>query len=201
VVVFELPDATSPESLGVSGDPRTLGIAMKSIFLSETSETSKTMVYEWGTPVDFSSEGNYLLYQGAGWNDHFQDDFTWTSGNVSTLIIPVHKTSADVELIATFKPFTVPDKLERQVVRVFVNDTFVGEWNAQACSKTWERIMRNRGFQRRTLLIPNSLLTDDCMKITFELPNAKAPNELGFNEDTRSLGIAMRSMVLKESLR
>jgi hypothetical protein len=200
MMAFELPDAASPASLGIGDDARTLGVAMKAIFLYETAEMPKTADYDWGTPIDFSSGGNYLSFQGIGWSDHYEDDFTWSSGNTSSLIIPIRKTSANVELKAVFRPLTVPGKLEGQVVKVFVNDTFVGEWVAGGHSKIWDRIMRNRGFEEHTILIPNNLLTNDPMKITFDLPNAAAPKELGLNWDTRVLGIAMRSIVLRESL-
>jgi len=143
--------------------------------------------YQYGTSIEFGKDGNYFKYQGTGWSCP-EDGFTWTDGKRATLIIPIERTTSNLELKATFKPLIAPGKLEKQRVRILTGDGWnLGEWVAAGDK-----------LQERALLIHHSRVTGDTTEIVLDLPDAASPSNLGIGEDLRALGIALHSIVLKE---
>ena len=197
-ISFELPDAASPVELGIGDDERELGICMYSLELYEADAIPETLIYKWGTPIQFGVGGDYSKYQGKGWSLP-ERNITWTSGKSASLIMPIDETEADIELKARLSPFIVPDKLDMQRVVVFVNGNKVGEWSVKEKEGIWNKVMRKDMFHERTILIPNNLLEDSVMVVTFELPDAASPAKMGLRGDSRILGVAMHSVVLTES--
>lgn len=176
-IVFELPDAASPAEVGISEDRRTLSIAMRTIILSD---------YRWGSKIDFAKGGNAPVFQGEGWSGA-EPDFTWTDGNRAVLHIPVGEVDSDVTLSAVFHAFLPPEKVERQRVVIVVNGQEIGEW-----------VVVDRGVGRHDIVIPADLLDKSPLEIVFELPDAISPKEAGVSEDSRTLGIAVRTIELNK---
>jgi len=78
--------------------------------------------------------------------------------------------------------------VDRQSVHVFVNGRKAGTWN-----------ITKPGFQEHALTIPAGLLTDPySLQLTFELPDAASPAEVGYNQDRRVLALAFRSIRLSD---
>ena len=153
--------------------------------------------YRWGTPLKFGAYADSIRYQGKGWSEGEQG-FTWTNGKRASLAIPIDKTESDIMLRATFLPFVVPGKLDRQRMNILANGKKVGAWVATTERGFWDKIRRKSLFQEKTIVIPNNLLEDSALAITFELPDAASPASLAVGEDVRTLGIAMHSIVLTE---
>ncbi len=75
--------------------------------------------------------------------------------------------------------YVYPPKLERQVVDVFLNNHKISRW-----------IFRKRGKQIKEIEIPQSLLdTTQGLRISFSIPRATSPKQVGESEDTRKLGL------------
>lgn len=175
-IVFELPDAASPAELGVSGDPRTLAIAMREIVLSD---------YRLGSEIDFTRGGNARIFQVEGWSGA-EENFTWTDANRAVLRIPVSKSESDIILSAVFHAFVRPDYgVNEQRVNVLVNGHEVGKW-----------VITDSAVKEQEVVIPKNILDYSLMEIVFELPDAVSPKEVGLSEDGRTLGIAVQSVTL-----
>lgn len=158
--------------------------------------------YEYGTNIEFGRKGNYFRYQGNGWSEP-EGGFTWTDGQTASLVIPVGKTDSDIELRTMLLPFVVAGKQDSQTVDIYINDEPIGRWVVtNPKMNLWQRIRsridRARRFQEQTIIIPGNLLNDSKMTITFQLPDATMPSELRVSGDERSLGIAVRWIVLTE---
>jgi hypothetical protein len=158
-------------------------------------------VYQYGTPLTFGWSGNYIEYEGSGWSDH-EREFTWTDGKSANLLVPSASAGSDIQLKARLHPLLIPGKVDRQRVIVRVNGEQVAEWimkdEPTERRGLSERLRRARVFQERTAVIPSRLLGDSHVTITFELPDAVRPADLGVSEDHRMLGVAVRSLVLTE---
>ena len=78
----------------------------------------------------------------------------------------------------------VPGKVDRQKVRVLVNDRFVEEW-----------VIRYSDFHERILFIPEEVLgSSKSLAITLDVPEAVSPLSIGAGTDPRELGIAVEWM-------
>jgi len=69
-------------------------------------------------------------------------------------------------------------------VRIFVNDTRVGDWEVR--KPGWYTVTVPRGVAQKQV----------GLSIRFELPNASSPQSLGIDEDPRVLSIAFEEMKL-----
>jgi hypothetical protein len=157
------------------------------LYTPEGIERLLSETYHYGEIITFGTNGNYLPYQGWGWS-YPQSGFTWTNRTSATLVIPLAQTQADVELRATFMPFLVPDKLEKQQVKIIANNTYLASWT-----------VTENAVQEWKMTIPNDVISmSDTLSVTFLLNDAVSPASLKVDEDTRVLGLAMRSVVLTE---
>jgi len=167
-------------------------------YTSEGVKDSSGRYYEYGADIKFGKKGDYRIYEKTGW-DLPGRGFTWTNGTSASLVIPIRKTEMDVELRAIFSPFIAPGKLDRQRVNVFVNGNRVAAWEAKRTGIIQNKFKRKDASQTKTVIIPKKMLADDKMVLTFELPDAASPTELGVGNDARTLGICMFSLTLTES--
>ncbi|GAB4335769.1 MAG: hypothetical protein Kow0099_08370 [Candidatus Abyssubacteria bacterium] len=157
--------------------------------------------YRYGAPLEFGWSGNYMEYEAEGWSDP-EGEFTWTDGTSANLLIPLQPTETDIELKTRLRPFLVPGKLDSQRIIVRVNGEQVAEWTltheSTARRGLWELLTRAAVFHEHTAVIPKRLLQDSHALITFELPDAVRPIDLGASDDQRTLGAAIKSIVLIE---
>ena len=72
-----------------------------------------------------------------------------------------------------------------------MNGKHAGNWVITREGGKWR-------FQEQTIHIPNSLINDEKITLTFELPDAISPAELGMSKDVRELALAVASIVLTE---
>ena len=75
------------------------------------------------------------------------------------------------------------------------------DYNLQQGYESGDELLRQVASQLRIVTqdIPNSLLTEPTTVITFELPDAASPANLGMSNDMRVLALAMHSIVMTES--
>ncbi|MBI1803908.1 MAG: sulfatase-like hydrolase/transferase [Ignavibacteriae bacterium] len=175
---FHLPDAAARSALGLSNDdPRDLGIGVGWIRMNPLAR------YVYGSPIGFKVGGNALPYLGRGWS--VPEGFgTWTEGPVARVNLVIPPSNGDLLLEAKFKPF-VFGRAKQQFVILKTNDHEIGKWEASDSGAYHARI-------------PKSTLHGDLLRISFEMPDAKSPRELGMNDDPRILGVAVNEMDVKE---
>ncbi len=171
-ITFELPNAKSPEELGLSSDGRVLSIGFKTIKLSEERK------YNYGEVISFYGEDSSCIdYIGHGFSA-IEQSLTWTDGNEAILNIPVEKSDNNLELIMQVGAFN-----GEQIVEVYVDEEPLNNF-----------IINQEG--EYSLLIPSSYTHDGILDIKMLIPNANSPYNLGLGEDQRMLGLYFYSIVI-----
>jgi len=141
-------------------------------------------VYQLGLSITFGKGGTAEPYQKKGWSGP-EEGFTWTDGNSSELLMKIDKPKSDIIMTAALEPLTVPGKIGKQRVAININGKKAGEWSVNASGEY-------------KLNIPQDYLKGSGLNITFELPDAASPLELGVSKDSRKLGLAIKSINLSE---
>lgn len=144
-----------------------------------TLEQRAERKYEWGARLKFGVGGNVEPYYGIGWSGP-EPDLVWTDGHVATLYLPAPPPPSNVTMKAMLCAFTYRGKLERQQVRVLVNDREVARW-----------VLAGEP-EERTAVVPRDYFAgSSSAEIRFEMPDAAAPVSLGASGDSRTLGMGM----------
>lgn len=143
--------------------------------------------YQLGSKIIFGGNGNTSAqYMGTGWSEA-EPDFTWSDGPSAVLFFTVHNVQKDLTLKAKGTALLVPGQLEKQIVVINANDQKIGEL-------TWD--LSNNGTEK-IIVIPSSVMKDDQLQIRLDFPNATSPKDLGINQDTRKLGVALNTIVIE----
>ncbi|NPV72683.1 MAG: sulfatase-like hydrolase/transferase, partial [Pelotomaculum sp.] len=146
-------------------------------------QDTRPQIYEYGSQIQFGEGGNAEQYQVQGWS-YPEKGFTWTDGKSVSLVIPVNQPQSDLTLSASLFPFTAGGVVNQNVY-IDVNGDRLGEWIITAAGEY-------------KIKIPKEHITDSLLEINFELPNAVSPAELNIGNDPRSLGIAVKSIIISE---
>lgn len=147
--------------------------------------SNKIPSYEYGTTIQFGKGGNAEKYQAKGWSDP-ENGLTWTDGKTAELHMSIAKPKSDITMKATFNPFLVPGKLDRQKIDVMINGNKTGEWDAST------------GGDYK-IIIPKDSLKKGALIVTFDLPSAGSPSNYGTGKDDRLLGISMMTLTFSEA--
>ncbi len=140
--------------------------------------------YTWGTIMNFGMEGNAGPYKGHGWcapSSYAQ----WSDGHSASLRFAVENPRENIVFILGIRPFIVAGKVDQQRLVMNVN----GE-HLVTISLTDPATKLNK------FIIPGEMVADDIVEVTFGLPDAAIPAELGVSGDQRMLGIAVISVCL-----
>lgn len=145
--------------------------------------------YKWDSRITFGKKGTSKLVQVKGWSISSSDYITWSNDGISILSLDIPKPTTDIELIINIKPFIAPGKLDRQRVEVYIGRRKVGEW-----------FVTKPEFHDETMSIPKEYFGNGGLtEVRFVFPDAKSPSDLGVNKDLRKLGLAFRSILLREN--
>ncbi|MBI4836226.1 MAG: sulfatase-like hydrolase/transferase [Candidatus Abawacabacteria bacterium] len=177
-LVFELPDAVSPKEVGLNSDERLLGIALQEMTVN------KVIPYKYGNVIEFIKGSEGLEYLKSGWSTP-EDTQTWSSANEATIAIPIHPSSHDLLLSADIMPLIAAKQLPMQNIKVLINDHV---------SSTWQMQSNGEYF----LTIPKEETHNGILLIRFLIPQARSPKSLGISEDMRTLGIAIKKIIIRE---
>ncbi len=139
---------------------------------------------ELGEPVRFGRGGNAAQYQGCGWSFP-EAGLTWTAGRSAHLAFPVPPLEEDLLMKATFWPLVAQDRRAKQRVEILIDGEPVGYWEAKQAGEY-------------KVTIPSKYLGSSLSTITFELPDAASPEELGLSDDKRVLALAMQAIVFQK---
>lgn len=177
-----LPDAVSPQELGEGSDKRKLALALQSITFEQNSP-SPLKEYEY-VPAEM------ILFYGKDWNaDHFiangigmnEGTHTWFEGNEINFYSSNYgdgtsRTDCRMRL-------SIRDTLGEQRLIVLVNG---------------EEIMCESVIGSSEMIIPFFTDENGSAQITFHLPDAISPKELGESDDSRVLSLDMASILIEE---
>lgn len=135
--------------------------------------------YIRNTTVTFSNLGdgkNYFVY---GWSNP-ETTTTWTDGKKAGLEFSIQNVSTNLTFEVQASPFLVNGIVNEQVILVSVNKHHLTNWTFS-------------GSDTKHVIIPMEyLLENEVTTISFDIPNATSPNNLGIsNAETRTLGIAV----------
>ena len=157
--------------------------------VNRKSQFLKGDALNWGAEIDFGNNGNAEYFKTDGWGEG-EEGFSWTVDHEATLKIRIYSPeSSSITLRAVISPFLNPGKVDRQQVHVLVNGEELAQW-----------VFEMPGFQKRDLVFPHEfLLASGAINITFRIPAAVSPRQVGLNNDERILGIAVQSIELMES--
>jgi len=159
----------------------------KSTTQTEQKTEQKAAAYQLGTVINFFGAGNNSLqYIGKGWSRP-EKNFTWTNGKEATLNFEISDVNKDLLLKVNSYAFIVRGKVEEQNVTLLANGQNIGQWQYSST--------KNKG--ERTATVSKSIIKDNKLILTFQIPDSAVPKEQGFNNDTRTLGIAVSTIVIE----
>jgi hypothetical protein len=175
---FDLPKAIAPDDVSHNGNTRQLlalsFYEMRIYDLDDVQrpETTASFAGEDGAPA------RRLCHEGVG---RSEKTFTWTVGNKLSMKLPVEP-YPEKALSVTLQYGTF---LPKERVVVSANGHEIGNYVAQ-------------GEEQRTFVIPPSCFSDDrTVTLSFSLPNAISPKELGWGGDTRKLALRLYSVMMR----
>ena len=179
-LVFQLPDAVIPATLGTSKDQRNLALCLQGLKIKEMDINRAQQILKFGI------KGNSIPYQIKGFHPPDQN-FTWTANKKASLLFPITGDSKDLIMKASLFPYVVPKKLDRQKVIVNINGQKITEWD----------VIQEGEY---TLTIPGRYIKDYQLYITFEIPDSTIPILHGTSADMRDLGVAFRTLVISPTI-
>ena len=137
--------------------------------------------YQWGTRVRFGIAHEGDVYLKSGWSTT-SPNYTWNDGEFAEVVFGIEAPESDVSVFIAMFAYIVPGKVDRQRVRIWVNDFSLGEKTFTAG--------KGQALQAN---IPRAALQSDRMVVRFELPDAVAPRDIGAGPDSRELAIGLYS--------
>jgi hypothetical protein len=143
-------------------------------------------LYKFGRPLPFTEAGAGALtpFLAGGWSA-VHPDFRWTVGPQSGLTFRIRRPNRDLTLVVDTFPL-VTDRFPRQRLEVLANGTPVLRTELSAP-------------QILTVPIPRAIAAaSSSLAVTLRMPDAQSPQAMGINADERVLGLAVRSVTLKE---
>lgn len=150
-----------------------------------TGETESPR-YAYGTVIDFSQAGPANAYRASGWNKP-EEKFTWSDGNTAVLRVPIEPTTDRVTLRIMASGLVKEPELPFQPVEVHLNDEKVADW----------QVGNTASF---SVPIPESLSRKGGdLTVTFKIPKAASPKQLGTSEDVRVLGLCVHNFEISKS--
>lgn len=151
---------------------------------SETPAASSNRV-AYNSRVDFSKTGNAASIKVSGWSKA-EDKFTWSEGNTSVLSIDVAPTPNPVTLRVTAAGMIKEPEFPTHPVEVYVNDQKIADW----------QVGNTAPFSAP--IPPDLTKAGGTLTLTFKMPRATSPKELGKSEDPRVLGICISDLELTQ---
>lgn len=145
--------------------------------------------YRLGTKIGFGLESGATSIRERGWSFP-ETDATWTEGSRATVVFNLADVDRSVDLDLTVEaiPFISP-RNPRQRVVFRVGETVCGEVSLDAAEST----------ELPPVAIPAAARPEGrLLRITMDLPDARAPARLGISGDVRRLGLCVSAMTLRD---
>ena len=153
--------------------------------LYRTDRVKRLRPYDLGQVIKFGKLGDAARYAIKGISVP-GEDFNWSNADSVTFALDIRKPAKDVSLTVQLYPFLVEEKLPSQVVHVSVNGVRVGSW----------KLLETKTVKKRVVISRALIESNDTTVITFGLPNATRPKDIGYSADARELGVAFSEMTI-----
>jgi hypothetical protein len=133
-------------------------------------------------PIRFGENGNYLSFVPEGFDSSESAEHTWNDGYVASVRFQVLGPIDNGELKISGDPFIV-DSIPSQEITAYLNGLWIGFSRFRAAA---------------TLVCPigHSYLVPGHNRLSFVMPNAVSPSEIGAGSDRRRLAFAFRQVAL-----
>jgi hypothetical protein len=192
-LTFIIDEPGSPRELGWSDDDRRLGILVRTIMLEDVDRSVRP-----GEEILFSEGSGSERLLCEGWLTP-EATGVWTDGEKAFLVLkPTPDPPGGVELILAVDPFVVPEHPELNV-EVYAGGQRLGS-----------RVFRHRrgarrlgrGYRPLRVVVP-ATVRDETGRVVLELrlQDPVRPVDLGLSDDSRCLGLHLRSLVVQRSSR
>ena len=133
--------------------------------------------------VIFGEAGNAVQYQVSGWSMP-ETGYTWAVGTESRVRIPYGAGRGRLVIELTASPFLVKHIVSEQPLSLAINGTSIGTEMIAGESTI--------GF----VVPPEAIGDSGVLDLTLSYPKAVRPSELGVNLDERTLGFAVRDILV-----
>jgi len=190
VIVFVIERPVSPQELGLSKDPRKLGLGLVSLKILSTNSGVQEPVapYVLGRRLSFS-EDEVDPYLGRGWSGK-ENWGRWTEGKKAELLFGLNQpVKSDLQLV--IEGHGLVDEKHQQRLIIQANGHTVAQMTLSAQSPS---------PSPTPVIIPRALVGETgILRISLSTPDAISPKELGINNDERLLAVAFRTVTVAPS--
>jgi hypothetical protein len=188
LISFHIESPRSPKQLDWSTwDTRPLGFRLTKFHLAPAG----SLKYRMGEIIDLTDSGNSTAFVGdyLGTEWALPDQYgSWTVGEIATMKIPFERPpTASVPASFIISDCVVSETAPALPVRIKANGQLVGEWS----------LGPDREIQRRSVNLPAEIVAGvEELILTFEIPAPRSPASLGWNSDSRLLGMRLARAVI-----
>jgi hypothetical protein len=133
-------------------------------------------------PILFGQQGDYRTFAPFGFAEEPGADQTWSDGFVAGLQFLLSPARHRPLIRIEADPYVVPPALPRQDLSVYLNGRWIG------FARAAETVALDCPFD-------NHYLSPRDNRLSFVMPDAARPHDLGQGPDLRRLGFAFRSVV------
>jgi len=188
LITFHIESPRSPKQLNWSTwDTRPLGFRLTKFQLTPAG----SLKYKLGEIIDLTDSGNSTAFVGdfLGTEWALPDQYgSWTVGERASIKIPFEKPpTAAVPASFIISDCVVSASAPALPVRIKANGKLVGEWT----------LGPDREVHRRSVDLPAEIISGvEELILTFEIPSPRSPASLGWNSDSRLLGMRVARVVI-----
>ena len=136
----------------------------------------------YNTKITFGPTGGYLSLSPQGFAAG-ERNYTWNAGYVASLRFRVPLARRDPVLALDLHPFIVPYKVAEQDLNIYINGLWVG-------------FLRTTQPTRYECPFPREHLSSGTNLLSFLMPRATRPIDIGASQDTRLLAFSFYGAAL-----
>ena len=133
------------------------------------------------TGIDFGAQGNFSEFSPSGFSALPDTNSTWTEGPTAEILFRVPPLRNNVRFAVEVFPFLGDGALTQQQCWVFFNGLFTHFDTVRMSTELVFTISRD-------------LFNPRVNRLSFVLPDAVSPSELGLTDDLRRLGLAFTKL-------
>jgi hypothetical protein len=186
-VKFVDHDIVSPQAVGISDDPRTLGVLLLGLSVqamgtfTPVAGVATAQIASMSSVLgDFSVQKNTNLFSKFflknGWSQ-LESEFVWMNAPEAHLSLNVGKDFTGTLLLDIDAFLPHPDSVQN--VSIYIND------------KPVSQVKFNAEKNRQRVAIPLKNLMQDIIDVKFVDPDIVSPKAAGISDDSRTLGVQL----------
>lgn len=182
------PDRSTGQLVAVwSRDLQLLGAAVKDATVAGTIDAGPVAppTYRLGELLTFDRGGTGTFFLGSGWSSP-EGHGTWSDGTEALVTLELDSAyDAPLEAVVRAEAFASADG--PQHVTLFANEQLVAQWSFPDRERETER----------AATIPAGVAASGRLELRFQFENPRSPADVGASNDRRSLGLALRTLLIR----